>query len=196
MRYFQKLISISTGLLIALSLTSCGAGEVVPSQEVQSSQEILIPDHELYATFDYGSWDKNEIYKFMSNRCKDALETYGLMKQFIDATKLAGYPSAVIFNYCIRDGSGAGIEINFIERDNQNKIFISHKLLTEGDKFNFEEAKLEVDVIKVTVTGFSSEDVPNCCRDVTDEAQIYFDGRTPNIKFLTKNDYRLNELNK
>jgi len=190
MNYRIKMFLLTLLFTISLNMTSCTKNEI---QSSQVATDVIIPDQELYATFDYGSWDKNEIYKFMTNRCIDALETYGLMKQFIDTTKIAGYPSALIFNYCIRDGAGAGIEINFIERDKQNKILIKHKLLTEGDKFNFEEATIDGNVIKVKINGFSSRDVPNCCRDVTDEAHIYFDGITPIIVFLTKNDYRLKD---
>jgi hypothetical protein len=159
--------------------------------KLQENAEIYNPDPKNYSKLVFGTWDKDEILTFMSNSCKGALETYGLMRGFVDTSNISKVSSALVFYYCLRDGSGSGVIVSYIQRDKNNKIISTHRLLTESDSFNLEKVEVKYNEIFAQFNGFSSKDVGNCCRDVIDYARIYFEGETPRIEFLTKNDYRL-----
>ena len=122
----KTLVVIFTVSLMSLVTTSCGsttnattAVEASVEPAIDSEDEMsywdryfLLSEKEqikevkesAFSTINYGKWDDNEVFKFMSFICQDEPSSwapYANIAEFIDSTQLTKYKSALSAYYCV-----------------------------------------------------------------------------------------------
>ena len=216
----KTLVVIFTVSLMSLVTTSCGSTTssttaventvepAIDSEEEMSSWDryFLLSEEEqikevkesTLSTIDFGKWDDNEVFKFMTFICEDepsSYDPYGSIREFVDTSKLTKYKSALIAYYCIPGAGSSGV-INIAVRVNdKNEIYTTNVLTEVHDYFGFENLELKGNQVNFAFSGYSKSDLGLCCRDIQDTGKIYYKDGFPLMEFTSFNDYRLNIYN-
>jgi hypothetical protein len=216
----KTLVVIFTVSLMSFVTTSCGSTTssttaventvepAIDSEEEMSSWDryFLLSEEEqikevkesTLSTIDFGKWDDNEVFKFMTFICEDepsSYDPYGSIREFVDTSKLTKYKSALIAYYCIPGAGSSGV-INIAVRVNdKNEIYTTNVLTEVHDYFGFENLELKGNQVNFAFSGYSKSDLGLCCRDIQDTGKIYYKDGFPLMEFTSFNDYRLNIYN-
>ena len=216
----KTLIIIFSVSFMALVTTSCGsttnattAVEASVEPAIDSEEEMsywdryfLLSEKEqikevkdsAFSTINYGKWDDNEVFKFMSFICQDEPSSwapYADIAEFIDTTQLTKYKSALIAYYCVPGAGSTGVITIAVRLNDKNEIYITNVLTEVHDYFGFENLELKGNQVNFKFSGYSTSDLGLCCRDIQDTGKIYYKGGFPLMEFTSFNDYRLNIYN-
>ena len=216
----KTLIVIFSASLMALVTTSCGstpkattAVEASVDPAIDSEDEMsywdkyfLLSEKEqiqevkesALSTIDFGKWDNNKVFKFMSFICQDEPSSwapYASIAEFVDTTQLTDYKSALIAYYCVPGAGSTGVITIAVRINEKNEIYTTNVLTEVQDYFGFENLELKGSQVNFTFSGYSNSDLGLCCQDIQDTGRIYYKDGFPLMEFTSFNDYRLNIYN-
>ena len=202
--------------LMSLVTTSCGsttdattAVEASVEPAIDSEEELsywekyfLLSEKEqikevkdsALSDIDYGKWDENKVFKFMTFICEDepaSWAPYASITKFIDTTELTDYESALIAYYCVPSAGSSGVITIAVRINDKNEIYKTNVLTEVRDYFGFENLELKGNQVNFTFSGYSTSDLGLCCQDIQDTAKIYYKDGFPLMEFTSFNDYRL-----
>jgi hypothetical protein len=216
----KKIVTIFTVTLLVIATSSCGsttnsttAAETTNETAIDSEEEMsswdryfLLSEKEqikevkesTLSTIDFGKWNDDEVFKFMTFICEDepsSYDPYGSMTQFVDTSKLTKYKSALIAYYCIPGAGSSGVITIAIRVNDKNEIYTTNVLTEVHDYFGFDNLELKGNQVNFTFSGYSKSDLGLCCQDIQDTGKIYYKNGFPLMEFTSFNDYRLNIYN-
>jgi len=216
----KTLVVIFTVSLMSLVTTSCGSttnattaveASVEPATDsedelsywdryflLSEKEQIKEVKDSVLSTIDFGKWDENEVFKFMSFICQDEPSSwapYASTAKFIDTTQLTDYKSALIAYYCVPGAGSTGVIIIAVRLNEKNEIYTTNVLTEVQDYFGFENLELKGNQVNFKFSGYSKSDLGLCCRDINDTGKIYYKDGFPLMEFTSFNDYRLNIYN-
>lgn len=185
---------ISFVVVLSVLITGCS------SQNNKANSEFIWTTEQINAIFkdsciNSDNWkNKNPDEVMVEDRSLS-------VTKFIDTGDLTSIPTALVIGFCpIGEGSGWGNELFFVghntELENPNYIISEIIDEIEGLTIDSEDIKVEENGVNVKLNGYSSENEPKCCRDVTDEVLIKFEKDSPILEFRTVNSYQAKEMNK
>lgn len=216
----NKVIAILAVALLAITTSSCGSTTssttaveasvepAIDSEEEMSSWDryFLLSEKEqikevkesTLSTIDFGKWNDDEVFKFMTFICEDepsSYDPYGSMTQFVDTSKLTKYKSALIAYYCIPGAGSSGVITIAVRVNDKNEIYTTNVLTEVHDNFGFENLELKGNQVNFAFSGYSKSGLGLCCQDIQDTGKIYYKDGFPLMEFTSFNDYRLNIYN-
>jgi len=116
----------------------------------------------------------------------------------IDTSQFTDSPTALILGFCgIGEGGGWGNDLYLIGHEpDEDYATLQMQLIDEFIGLSFDPDLIQVTENGVTAIaeGYSSENEPKCCRDVSDQFLLSFKDNKISIEYLTLNSYQVRKL--